>query len=56
MYDSITEETNRLKLDMEYQLQTFKREIGDATKKDRLKSTEIIEKEVLSLRNEIITE
>ena len=46
MYDSITEETNRLKSDLEYQLQTFKREIGDSTKKDRLKSSDMIEKEV----------
>ena len=56
MYDSITEETNRLKLDLEYQLQTFKRELGDNTKKDRLKSSEIIEKEILSLRNELTAE
>jgi len=56
MYDSITEETNRLKLDLEYQMQTFKRELGDNTKKDRLKSQEIIEKEILSLRNELTSE
>ena len=56
MYDSITEETNRLKSDQEYQLQTFKREIGDGTKKDRLKSSELIDTSVLSLRNEILAE
>jgi len=56
MYDSITEETDRLKLDIEYQLQTFKREIGDSTKKDRMKSSEMIEQEVISLKNEIKAE
>ena len=56
MYDSITEETNRLKLDLEYQLQTFKREIGDGMEKDRLKNSEILEKEIRSLRNELVAE
>lgn len=56
MYDSITEETDRLKLDIEYQLQTFKREIGDSTKKDRMKNSEMIEQEFLSLKNEIKAE
>ena len=37
-------------------MQTFKRELGDNTKKDRLKSQEIIEKEILSLRNELTSE
>ena len=56
MYDSITEETNRLKLDTEYQLNALKREQNDLTKKDRLKSSELIEKEVQSLRNEVLAE
>jgi hypothetical protein len=56
MYDSITEETNRLKLDTEYQLNALKREQNDLTKKDRLKSSELIEKEVHSLRNEVLAE
>jgi len=29
MYDSITEETNRLKLDVDYSMQSFKREFND---------------------------
>ena len=56
MYDSITEETNRLKSDLEYQLQTFKREQNDCTKKDRSKSEELIEKEVQQLRKEMLAE
>lgn len=56
MYDSITEETNRLKIDLDYQLQTFKRELNDNTKKDRQKNCELIEKDVVSLRNEMLTE
>jgi len=43
MYDSITEETNRLKLDVDYSMQSFKREFHDQTKKDRLKNNELIE-------------
>lgn len=43
MYDSITEETNRLKLDVDYSMQSFKREFNDQTKKDRLKNNELIE-------------
>lgn len=38
MYDSITEETKRLKIDTEYQLKALKREQNDLTKKDRLKN------------------
>jgi len=38
MYDSITEETKRLKMDIEYQLKALKREQNDLTKKDRLKN------------------
>ena len=56
MYDSITEETNRLKMDLKDQLKTFKREISDDAKNERHKSSEIIEKKVLSLRKEIIAE
>ena len=56
MYDSITEETNRLKSDLEYQLQTFKRELNDTTKKDRSKNSEMIEKEVQQLRKEMLSE
>ena len=44
MYDSISEETNRLKLDVNYQMQNLKREIGDQTKSDRLKSQDLLEK------------
>lgn len=56
MYDSITEETNRLKSDQEYQLQQFKREVGDGTKKDRHVSADILDTAVLSLRKEILAE
>ena len=56
MYDSITEEINRLKIDQDYHLQAFKREHTDASKKDRQKNTELIEQEISSLRKEVLTE
>ena len=56
MYDSITEETNRLKHDVNYQMQTLKREQADESKKDRMKSTNMIEKEVKALKDELIAE
>ena len=56
MYDSISEETNRLKHDVNYQMQTLKREQADETKKDRLKSTNMLEKEMKALKEELIAE
>ena len=56
MYDSINEETKRLKIDTEYQLKALKREQNDLTKKDRLKNQELIEKEVQSLRSAVLAE
>ena len=56
MYDSITEETNRLKIDVDYQLQTLKRELNDASKKDRLKNTELIASAAQNLRKEVMGE
>ena len=56
MYDSITEETNRLKLDVDYSIQSFKREFNDQTKKDRLKNNELIEQEINQLKKEMLSE
>ena len=56
MYDSITEETNRLKIDIEYQINTVKRELQDGTKKDRLKSSQMIEQETQAIRKEMMSE
>lgn len=56
MYDAISEETKRLKIDTEYQLQTIKREQSDQMKKDRLKSEELVESLSQSLRKELMAE
>ncbi len=56
MYDSITEETKRLKIDIEFQLQALQRDQTDLTKKDRLKNQELIEKEMQSLRSAVLAE
>lgn len=38
MYDSISEEKNKLKLEIEYQMQALRRESSDASKKDKIKN------------------
>lgn len=56
MYDSITEETNRVKHDIEYQISGVKREMADGQKKEKQKNTDLIEKEVQSLKKEMLSE
>lgn len=56
MYDSISEETNRLKIDTEYQLQAMRREQTDQLKKDRLKSEELFESQAAVIRKELLAE
>ena len=45
MYDSITEESNRLKIEVEHEIQTIKRELQDENKNSRQKSQNLFEQE-----------
>ena len=56
MYDSITEEQNRLKIEIDHQLQVFKRDLQDANKQAREKSQELFSGEAKTLRSELMTE
>ena len=45
MYDSITEESNRLKIELDHEIQSIKREIQDESKNSRQKSQALFEQE-----------
>ena len=50
MYDSITEETSRLKIEVEHEIQKLKRELMDESKSNRQKSQSLFEQEAATLR------
>ena len=56
MYDSITEESNRLKIEMEHEIQSIKRELQDENKNSRQKSQNLFEQEAQTLRQELMAE
>ena len=56
MYDSITEESNRLKIEVEHEIQTIKRELQDENKNSRQKSQNLFEQEAQTLRQELMAE
>ena len=56
MYDSITEETSRLKNEVEHEIQKLKRELQDESKSNRLKSQSLFEQEAATLRQELKAE
>ena len=56
MYDSITEETSRLKIEVEHEIQKLKRELMDESKSNRQKSQSLFEQEAATLRQELKSE
>ena len=56
MYDSITEETSRLKIEVEHEIQKLKRELQDESKSNRQKSQSLFEQEAATLRQELKAE
>ena len=56
MYDAITEETNRLKIDLDHELQMLRKEINSQENLIRGQVDKLHKQEAQTLRNEIKTE
>ena len=56
MYDSITEETSRLKIEVEHEIQKLKREMQDEQKSNRQKTQTLFEQEAATMRQELKSE
>ncbi len=56
MYDAITEETNRLKIDLDHELQMLRKEINSQENLIRGQVDRLHKQEAQTLRNEIKTE